>query len=88
MLKSIQNGSKKDHQLLIKDLLESHDGMQEQQNQMLEKFARGKKLNDAVIQKKVVSRGVKERPSQRPESSKYANALKKNTLKNQSDIYG
>ena len=70
MLKSIQNGSKKDHQLLIKDLLESHDGMQEQQNQMLEKFARGKKLNDAVIQKKVVSRGVKERPSQRPESSK------------------
>lgn len=29
MLKSIQNGSKKDHQLLIKDLLESHDGMKE-----------------------------------------------------------
>jgi len=30
MLNSIQNGSKKDHQLLIKDLLESHDNMKEQ----------------------------------------------------------
>ena len=47
--KSINSSLKEGHQLLIKDLLDSHDDRQEEFEELLRKFATGKSFTDHDI---------------------------------------
>ena len=68
---SIQNSLKPDHQLLIKELLDSHDDLQDNYEQLLTKFSKGKTLakkeghdhgHGHSHNLRVSKRGTKERP--------------------------
>ena len=72
--KSICQSANFGNQLLIKDLLESHDLMMEKQKDLINKFAKGLALNDdQFLQQLKSKRNIKLRPSQKNSKKKRFN---------------